>query len=145
NTVRSVNYMMTGAKDDGENVDGMQIKFAHAYAIKYNIPVNNLSGDLWIARANSISIETHAQSSNTKFHIDARYNSATPRFSVRERQESKAAVLSSKDKKAVLEGLKNKDTTIPALARYVNSLAVIVDANGNFGARYSGSSQARVR
>lgn len=143
--VKSVNYKMFGAKADGENDDGMQIKSAHDYANKYNIPVNNPSGDFWIKRANNISIQTNVQWGNTKFHIDERYNSTTPRFSVRGRQESKAAVLSSKDKKAVLEGLKNKDTTIPALARYVNSLAVIVDANDNFGARYSGSSQARVR
>ena len=143
--VDQVNYKIFGAKSDGESDDGVHIKLAHEYAKAFDIPVENTRGEFWIKRANNIAIQTNVCWGNTRFHIDERYNTGTPRFVVTGRQGSKALTLSAEDKESVLRGLKNKDLNIPALAPYSNSLAVIVDSKDKYGARYSGSLTARVR
>lgn len=143
--VDRVNYKMFGAKSDGKNDDGEQIKMAHDYANKYDIPVENSRGEFWIIKANDINIQTNIQWGTTIFHIDERYNTRTPRIKVTERQESVKIHLSEGDKRAVLDGLKAKDNNIPALARYANSLIVIVDTNDKAVARQGGSSRGTAR
>src|SRR5690606_18571926 len=52
--VDRLNYKMFGAKSDGKNDDGVQIRAAHNYANKNEIPVENLSGNFWIEKSNNI-------------------------------------------------------------------------------------------
>lgn len=137
--VDKVNYKMFGARSDGKNDDGEQIKAAHHYANENDIPVENTRGDFWIGKTDNIVIQTDVHWGKTVFHIDERQNTRTARFKVSGRRESIKITLSDMDKKAVLEGLKNKDTNIPALARYADSLIVIVDANDKVGARQGGN------
>lgn len=46
----AVNYWMFGAVGDGQNDDGIQIKKAHQFANKHDLPVIQLSGEFWISR-----------------------------------------------------------------------------------------------
>jgi hypothetical protein len=71
---KSVNYKMFGAVGDGESDDGVQIKPAHEYANRHQIPTINLSGEFWIKQVNNIKIKTNVHWGNTTFHIDERFN-----------------------------------------------------------------------
>src|SRR5690606_32048609 len=67
--VQTVNYKMFGAVGDGLHDDGGNIKAAHVYANKMDLPVVNLQGEYWIEKTNGIVIQTDVVWGNSKFHI----------------------------------------------------------------------------
>ncbi len=98
----AVNYRMFGAVSDGTRNDGIQIKLAHEYADRHQIPVINLSGEFWIKQTNDIPITTPVQWGKTTFHVDERYNDKQkPRFVVRNDRPIETLDLDAKTKAAM--------------------------------------------
>ncbi|MDF2715696.1 MAG: hypothetical protein K0R28_2621 [Paenibacillus sp.] len=146
--VAGVNYKMFGAKGDGKQDDGVQIKQAHAYANRSGVPVVNLSGEYWIKETNLISILTNVQWGHTKFHIDESFNSkSNPRFQVSSRKSSGPIALDTATKASLVAKLKPGTAIIPELANYKNCLVVVADSNDKigfrYGEKYDGQSWAR--
>ncbi len=137
--VDKINYRMFGAKSDGQNDDGVQIKAAHAFANKYGLPVENLSGKFWIRETTGITIQTNVQWGQSAFYINERYNTNIARFRVSSRLRAEAIELTGEEKQSFLRALNAGDVIIPELAKYVNSLVVIIDNNDKIGARQGGS------
>src|SRR5690606_1146072 len=102
-----VNYKMFGAVGDGQNNDNIQIKNAHDYANKKNIPVINYSGEFWLKEVHKVQIFTSVQWGNTVFHIDEKFNSKSGnRFEIPPSKPAITIKLTDKDKKEVLSLLK---------------------------------------
>ncbi len=132
----AVNYRMFGAIGDGENDDGVQIKLAHEYANRNNVPVINLNGEFWIKQTNEIVIQTNARWGNTVFHIDERYNvQRTPRFVVSNDEPTETLELDDELKATLLERIKPGVQIIPELAEYSNHLITVVDSEDRIGIR----------
>ncbi|HLS27138.1 MAG TPA: hypothetical protein VK041_00695 [Opitutales bacterium] len=132
----SVNYTMFGAIGDGENDDGVQIRRAHAYASRENIPVVNLSGEFWIKESYNIAITTNVHWGKTIFHIDERFNRKdAPRFSVRGDHPRQNIEFSAEEKAEFLKKLKPGVKIIPELAPYAGCLISISDNNDRIGIR----------
>ncbi|RKN78811.1 hypothetical protein [Paenibacillus ginsengarvi] len=135
--VSGVTYKMFGARGDGKNDDGVQIKLAHAYANRQGCPIVNTSGEYWIKETNLISIATSVEWGHTKFHIDESFNSkSNPRFQVISRKKEAAIPFDAAAKTAFLAKMKPGTTLIPELAPYKNSLVFVVDSNDKIGVRY---------
>lgn len=133
--VDAVNYKMFGAKGDGDNDDGRQIKAAHAYANKMDIPVINLYGDFWIGKTNDIIIQTDVAWGKTRFHIDERYNVGVPRFQITSRYSPIFIGLDDEEKRTFLEQFKPGVPIIPLLRPYKNCLVIISDNKDRIGYR----------
>ncbi|MHC4404365.1 MAG: hypothetical protein ACYTG0_32320 [Planctomycetota bacterium] len=132
----AVNYRMFGALSDGTHDDGVQIKLAHEYADKHQVPIVNLSGEFWIRETNSISITTNVHWGRTTFHIDERYNDKRrPRFVVRNDRPQQDLTLDEETKAVLLERLKPGVQIIPELAPYAGHLISVVDARDRIGIR----------
>src|SRR5690606_41069769 len=79
--VQAVNYAMFGAKGNGMDDDGDQIKQAHDYANLHGLPVVNVTGEYWLMASQTIHIRTNVDWGLTVFHISERANTKnTPRF-----------------------------------------------------------------
>lgn len=133
--VDAVNYKMFGAKGNGTNDDGKQIKAAHAYANKMDIPVINLHGEFWIEKTNDIIIQTDVEWGKTKFHIDERYNIGTPRFQVTSRHSPIPIELNDEEKRTFLEQFEPGVLINPILKPYKNCLIIISDNKDRIGYR----------
>ena len=132
----AVNYRMFGAVSDGMHDDGIQIKLAHQYAHKHQIPVVNLSGRFWVKQTNDIPITTNVYWGQTTFHIDERFNDKrTPRFVVRNDRPPKTLALDDETRAALLDNLKPGVQLIPELAPYAGHLIAVVDAGDRIGVR----------
>ena len=139
---RAVNYKMFGAVGDGKNDDGVQIKLAHAYANRHQIPVVHLSGEFWIVRTNAIPITTPVQWGKTVFHIDERYNRRTaPRFVVQNDRPAKVLTDDTALRDALLGKLKPGVQIIDELAPYAGHLMIVQDTEDRIGIRagYAGN------
>ena len=137
---RAVNYAMFGAVGDGTNDDGVQIKMAHEYAGKHNIPVINLSGEYWITKSNNIPITTDVSWGKSTFHLNEQYNSkSTPRFKVPNDEPLQNIVFDDATKQKFLAQLKPGVNVITELAPYTNCLIQIKDDNDKVGFRKGGS------
>jgi hypothetical protein len=133
---QSVNYRMFGARGDGESDDGVQIKMAHDYANRHQIPVVNLSGEFWIKHANNIPITTPVQWGKTIFHIDERYNKrGIPRIVVLNDRPSIDLTGDENLKKVLVDNLKPGVQIIPELAPWTGHLMVVLDDNDRIGIR----------
>jgi len=146
--VQSVNYKMFGAVGDGKNDDSIQIKAAHIYAGKLNLPVHNYTGEYWLKKPNDIEIFTNVDWGNTIFHIDEMNNSSgESRFRILSRRTAKVIELNSEQKKGLLAKLKPGVQVIPELADFANCLVSITDQDDRIGFRagsdYKGQSWAR--
>lgn len=146
--VQHVNYQMFGAVGDGENDDSVQIKTAHIYANRHNLPVHNYTGEYWLKKPNDIEIFTNVDWGNSIFHIDERSNSsAASRFRILSRSVPKAIELGNAQKEGFLARFKPGVQLIPELAAYANCLVSIADQNDRIGFRagsdYKGQSWAR--
>jgi len=132
----AVNYRMFGAVGNGEHDDGVQIKMAHEYANRHQVPVVNPSGDFWINETNNIPITTNVHWGKTTFHIDERFNSRrSPRFVVRNDQPTQTLALDDATKTALLEKLKPGVQIIPELAPYAGHLVIVRDEKDRIGIR----------
>lgn len=146
--VNQVNYKMFGVLGDSQNDDGVQIKAAHDYANKLNIPVVNLHGEYWLKATYGIRILNNVEWGSTIFHIDEKFN--TPKghkFQVLSDQPSQTINLTTEQKNRVLKQLKPGVKIIPELAPYKNSLIILADKGDQIGfragARYVGQSWSR--
>ncbi len=136
----AVNYRMFGAVSDGTRNDGIQIKLAHEYADRHQIPVINLSGEFWIKQTNDIPITTPVQWGKTTFHVDERYNDKQkPRFVVRNDRPIETLDLDAKTKAAIVAQVKPGVQIIPELAGYAGYLITVVDENDRIGIRAGAS------
>ncbi len=132
----TVNYRMFGAVGDGKNDDGVQIKLAHEYANRRQIPVVNPSGEYWIIQTNSIPITTNVHWGRTTFHIDERYNSkSAARFVVLNDEPEETLSLDEETKAALLEKIRPGVQIIPELAGYAGCLISVVDSEDRIGIR----------
>ena len=134
-SVSRVNYKMFGAKSDGKNDDGVQIKLAHDYANKKLIPVENLSGSFWVSKTNDIIIQTDVSWGKSVFHIDETHNTSISKFRISGRQKSIKVNFTEDQKRSFLEKFKSGARNISELSAYANSLLIIVDDNIKAGAR----------
>ena len=144
----AVNYRMFGAVGDGKNDDGIQIKLAHEYAEKHQIPIVNTSGDFWIQRTNNIPIATNVHWGGTTFHIDERYNHKSyPRFVVRNGRPQQDLSANEEIKAVLLAKLKPGVQIIEELAPFAGHLVSVADTGDRIGIRaganYSGQGWAR--
>jgi len=140
--VSRVNYKMFGTKSDGKNDDGIQIRAAHNYANKKDIPVENLLGSYWIKKSNNILIQTDVSWGKSAFYIDEKQNTNVGRFRIAGRQKSNAINLTGEEKQSFLKKLKSGAKNISELSQYANCLIVIVDSNNKTGARQGGNAHA---
>lgn len=143
--VSGVNYQMFGAVGDGINDDGVQIKLAHTYANRENIPVINQSGEYWIKGTNSIEILTNVQWGHSVFHIDEKLNTTRAnRFIVNSREKPVVIKFDRAAKSKIIDGVKPGVTLVPEFAPYKNSLIVVTDDNDRIGARGGDAYKGRV-
>ncbi|WP_133166303.1 hypothetical protein [Sphingobacterium haloxyli] len=133
--VGAINYRMFGAKGDGVNDDGEQIKAAHMYANKMDIPVINLQGDFWIEKTDGIIIQTDVAWGKTKFHINERHNTSAPRFHITSKHTPISIELTEGEKQEFLEKFKPGVGVIPVMAAYKNCLVVVSDNKDRIGYR----------
>ena len=132
----SVNYKMFGAVGDGQNDDGIQMKAAHIYANRMNIPVVNTHGEFWIKETVGIEIMTSVQWGHTAFHVDEKFNTRTVnRFLVLPREKPLSLEFDQATKSKLLEQLKPGVTIVPELAPYKNFLIVVTDNDDRIGVR----------
>lgn len=134
--VSSVNYKMFGAIGNGQNDDGMQIKQAHDYANRMDIPVINTHGEFWIKKTKLIPILTNVQWGHTIFHIDEKFNSLNENiFIVSGREKPITLEFDESTKSKLLAQIRPGATIIPELASYKNYLIVVTDNNDRVGVR----------
>lgn len=146
--IHVVNYAMFGAKGDGMNDDGNQIKQAHDYANLHKLPVVNLKGEYWLMASQAIHICTNVEWGTTAFHISESGNTKnSPRFVIRSHQQPQDITWSAETKKKFLEKLKPGIQQFEELTPYKNMLVIIRDDNDRIGfragARYGGKSWAK--
>ncbi len=133
---KAINYRMFGAMSDGVNDDGVQIKLAHAYANRHQVPLINLNGEFWIKQTNNINITTPVQWGTSIFHIDEKFNSrTTPRFTVKSDEPTLSLTANQAIKKALVEQLKPGVQIIPQLAPYAGHLFIVLDEADRIGIR----------
>ncbi len=133
---KAVNYRMFGTVSDGAHDDGIEIKLAHTYANRHQIPVVNPSGEFWINETNGIVIRTNVQWGKAVFHIDERHNDQrTPRFVVENDAPSQNLTGNDALRQSLIEQLKPGVQIIPELAPYANHLVVVQDAGDRIGIR----------
>ena len=133
---QAVNYRMFGAVGDGKHDDGVQIKLAHEYANKHQIPVVNASGEFWIKQTNNIRIVTNVHWGKTIFHIDERFNSKRyARFVVDNDAPPQPIALDATTKKALLNKIQPGVQIISELAPFAGCLVFVVDSNDRIGVR----------
>lgn len=133
--VKTVNYKVFGAVGDGVNDDGIQIKAAHAYANKLNIPIVNLNGHFWIGNTNGIIIQTDVLWGKTVFHVNEKYNTRTPRFQITSKHKPMPIELTAEEKELFLSELKPGVGVISLLAQYTNCLVHVADSKDRIGYR----------
>ncbi len=134
--VTSVNYKMFGAVGDGQNDDGLQIKQAHDYANRLNLPVINTHGEFWIKQTKLIQILTSVHWGHTIFHVDEKFNSLTENiFIVSDREKPINLEFDEVTKIKLLNQIRPGATIIPELAPYKNYLIVVTDNNDRVGVR----------
>lgn len=133
--VKAINYRMFGAVGDGKSDDGKQIKAAHAYANKHNIPVINLDGEYWIGATKNIVIQTNVDWGTTTFHIDEKYNNRDPLFHIESKHPPVRVELAQSQKQAFLNQFKPGVSILPMLEPYKNCLLVISDNKDRIGFR----------
>ncbi len=132
----AVNYRMFGAVADGQSDDGVQIKRAHEYANRHQIPVVNPSGEFWIKHTNSIVIKTNVHWGNTTFHIDERFNHRQfARFVVLNDEPTQTLELDDDTKAALLQKIRPGVQIIDELAPYAGHLISVQDAGDRIGIR----------
>ncbi len=132
----SVSYRMFGALCDGKSDDGIQIKLAHQYANRRQVPVVNLSGEFWIVETNDIPIRTPVQWGKSIIHVDERHNRrGIPRFVVE--NDSPSINLSEDEelKNALIRSLKPGVQIIPGLAPWAGHLVIVLDEDDRIGIR----------
>ncbi len=133
---QSVNYKMFGAVGDGQNDDGLQIKEAHDYANRLDIPVINTHGEFWIKQTKLIEILTNVHWGHTIFHIDEKFNSLNENiFIVSGREKALTLDFDAATKTKLLAQIRPGATIIPELAPYKNYLMVVTDTNDRIGVR----------
>ncbi len=133
---KAVNYRMFGALSNGASDDGVQIKQAHEYANKHQVPMVNLSGEFWIIQTNDIPITTNAHWGKTTIHIDERHNDPIkPRFVVKNDQPTEDLTLDPDMKTALLEKIRPGVQIISELAPYAGHLISVVDSEDRIGIR----------
>jgi hypothetical protein len=133
---RAVHYRMFGARGDGQNDDGIQIKLAHEYANRHQVPVINTGGEFWIVRTVGIPITTNVCWGKTVLHIDERYNSRrVPRFVVHNDRPTLTLTDDQALKAALIEKLKPGVQIIPELADYAGHLLIVLDSKDRIGIR----------
>ncbi|WP_411273397.1 hypothetical protein [Daejeonella sp.] len=121
--VSSVNYTMFGTVGDGQNDDGVQIKAAHNYANKMNLPIVNTHGEFWIKETTGIEILTSVQWGHTIFHIDEKFNTRTVnRFLVLPREQLVTLEFDATAKARLLAQIRPGATIIPEFVPYKNYL-----------------------
>jgi len=133
--VTRVNYKMFGAIGDSKNDDGEQIKMAHDYANKHQLPVENLSGKYWIGKTRNIEIKTLVQWGQSEFHINEVYNTSEPVFRILSYDLPRNILVDELTKTKIIEGVKPGKQEIPELKKYKNSLILIKDSNDRIGIR----------
>lgn len=132
----SVNYRMFGAIGDGQNDDGIQIKEAHDFANRMDIPVVNTHGEFWIKQTKLIQILTNVNWGHTIFHIDEKFNSLNENiFIVSGREKPMTLEFDAETKARLLAQMRPGATIIPELAPYKNYLIVVTDNNDRVGVR----------
>src|SRR5699024_6622677 len=137
---------MFGAKSDSIHDDGKNIKRAHFYANKKNLPVIDLNGEYWIKETNGIDILTNVEWGQTIFHIDEQYNAKSQyKFRIKSRYSHYSIELDAAKKEKLLQNIKPGVQIIPELKEYKNSLVFISDKNDRIGFRhgYKGQSHAK--
>lgn len=144
----AVNYKVFGSKCNGIDDDGIYILKAHQYAVKYNVPINNLSGEFWIKDTNGIPIQTSVNWGETIFHIDEAYN--TPKafkFSVDSKKKKIVKTFSNEQKQSILKELVPGVDVVTEFKNLSGSLIYIEDENDRIGFRagasFDGQSWAR--
>lgn len=144
---RSINYKMFGAKGDGKNDDGIQIKIAHEYANRHQLTIVNDSGEYWIDEIRGIPIQSSVFWGETIFHINERQNTKMSVFNILSRYESVEIEVDLKIKNKIITAIRPGIQQLPELKEYKNSLIIIVDENDRIGfragERYKGQSWAR--
>ena len=133
--VASVNYRIFGTVSDGTNDDGVQIKRAHIYANRINVPVVNRTGEFWIKGTDAIPVLTSVEWGDTIFHIDENAGARANRFVVESREAPVRIELDAAAKARVLAQVKPGVTIIPELAPYKNSFVLMTDTNDRIGSR----------
>jgi len=139
---KGVNYWMFGALGDGEHDDGVQIKLAHEYAHRNQVPILQPSGEFWIKQTHGIPIRTGVQWGKTIFYVEERFNDKrTPRFIVQNDFPELNLTENEKLRQALVEKLKPGVQLIEELAPYANHLMIVQDANDRIGIRagYAGN------
>lgn len=132
----AVNYRMFGAVSDGESDDGVQMKLAHAYANRHQVPVANPNGMFWIKQTNGIIIRTNVQWGKAIFHVDERFNDRrVPRFIVQNDYPALSLAADDELRQALVEKLKPGVQIIAELAPYANHLLVVQDTEDRIGIR----------
>lgn len=130
----SVNYRMFGAIGDGINDDAVQMKKAHDFANKHNIPVVNTYGYLYIKSNPNIDIKTDVDFGKTKIFFDEKVlNVGSPFFNLKSSNHPIEIDLTTI--KNTIPFLKKGATSLPPLKGYANSFLNIVDSTTKVGAR----------
>jgi hypothetical protein len=141
--VARVNYRMFGTVSDQKNDDGVQIKSAHIYANRTNVPVINRTGEFWIKGTDAIPVLTSVEWGDTIFHIDENAGARANLFVVQSREAPVRIEFDAATKARVIAQVKPGVTIIPELAPYRNSFVLMTDTNDRIGsrggARYGGT------
>ena len=131
-----VNYKMFGAKGDPQSDDGIQIKLAHDFANRNNLPVEVPAGEYWIRETRGVEIKTSVNWGQTVFHINEYHNTKEPTFIIKGKEAPIDLSSNETIKKAVVAQLKPGVQQIPELADYPNCLLWVRDNNDAIGHRY---------
>ncbi len=131
----SVSYRMFGAVGDQKNDDGVQIKRAHIYANRINVPVINRTGEFWIKGTDAIPVLTSVEWGDTIFHVDENSGARANRFIVESREAPVRIEFDAATKARVIAQVKPGVTIIPELAPYKNSFVLMTDTNDRIGSR----------
>ena len=134
--VTQVHYRMFGAKGDGQNDDGVQMKRAHDFANKNKLPVEVISGEYWIVQTRNIEIKTPVYWGQSVFHINEIYNTKEPVFVISSDEAPISLLDNAALKKAVIEQLRPGVQQIEELSPYSNHLLWIRDDKDHIGNRY---------
>ena len=146
--VQAVNYAMFGAKGNGMDDDGDQIKQAHDYANLHKLPVVNVTGEYWLKASQTIYIRTNVDWGLTVFHISEHANTKnTPRFIIASYQKPQDISWDNETKRKFLKQIKPDIQQFEEFASYKNTLIIVRDDNDRIGyragARYGGASWAK--
>ena len=145
--VQWVNYKVFGALGDSVSDDGVQIKNAHDFANRNELPVINLNGEYWIEKTRRIEVKTSVQWGHSVFHIKEAYNTKAAVFNVMGYDQPVKISLNDSQKNNVVKSIKPGTQIIPELKEYKNHLILIKDEDDRIGFRsgekYKGQSRAK--